>query len=98
MSLLAAAVEDHTQGPQKTDRHGDGCDGQHLSLVPLFALCREATMEVTLNISSIFEPSHISATDYTGQKRDQRCGFIPSSVRINVPKSHPDSTVNNSKS
>lgn len=38
---LAAAVEGHAQSPQKTDRHGDGRDGQHLSLVHLFALCRE---------------------------------------------------------
>lgn len=40
-SLLAAAVEGHAHGPQKADRHGDGCDGQHLSLVHLFALCGE---------------------------------------------------------
>lgn len=50
MSLLAAAVEGHTQGPQKADRHGDGRDGQHLSLVHLFALCRGAKREAIINI------------------------------------------------
>lgn len=38
---LVAAVECHTQSSQEADRHGDGCDWQHLSLVHLFALCRE---------------------------------------------------------
>lgn len=35
---LVAAVEGHAQHPQEADRHGDGGDGQHLSLVNLFAL------------------------------------------------------------
>lgn len=50
VSLLAAAVEGHAQGPQKADRHGDGCDGQHLSLVHLFALCGGAKTEASVTV------------------------------------------------
>lgn len=42
---LVAAVEGHAERSQEADRQGDGCDWQHLSLVHLFALCRETKTE-----------------------------------------------------
>lgn len=73
-SLLAAAVEGHAQGPQKADRHGDGRDGQHLSLVHLFALCGGAKTGAGVNIW-IFDPPH-SRDCVRGDGKETRKVFL----------------------
>lgn len=87
-SLLAAAVEGHTHGPQKADRHGDGCDGQHLSLVHLFALCGEPKERQALILEYLILPVGVSDCVQGPQEGHERTAFIPTSVCIRLYKSH----------
>lgn len=82
---LVAAVEGHAQGSQEADRHSDGCDWQHLSLVHLFALCggtkQSKASHWCLNntrfgYSSHRSHTHLSACVWERHRRKGKTGSV----------------------